>query len=729
MLMNRRTFLQITALAGGGMFVGMAFRPYALGQGWADPPNDANAFIAIHPDGTVTLKAKNPEIGQGVKTTLPMLIAEELEVDWKSVRVEQADLDSRYGGQNTGGSTGVPANWIPMRQVGAATRQVLMIAAARSWGVPEEECYASSGRIHHRPSDRALSYAELASAAAALPMPELSQVKLKDPKDYKIVGQSIMGVDVPDIVRGKPVFGSDFYLPGMLYAVYEKCPVLGGKVVQANVEAIKKLPGIRDAFVVEGADIRGPVLPGEPGLEPGVAIVAESWWTAQAARKKLKITWNEGSFAAQSTTEITKRATELSQQVPARTLKADGDADNALREAAKQVEGAYSYPFIAHAALEPRNTTARYQDGKLEIWTTSQTPAAGRKLVSKTLGIAESAITIHLQRAGGGFGRGLYNDYMAEVAWIARKVVAPIKLLWSRADDMAHDYYRPGGFHFLKGGLDSSGKIVAWRDHFVTFGDGDRFAPDCMLNPNQYPLGLIPNFGFHTSVMPLGLRTGALRAPGANTYAFVIESFLDELAHTAGKDPVQFRLDLLSQQSRLDKPNIDQGRLRRVLEQVAENSGWGKRTLAQGRGLGVAAHFSFHGYFAEVVELSVSPQKAVQLHKIWVCGDVGSQIVNPSGALAQVEGGVIDGLGEIMGQEITLEKGRVVQTSYLQHPMARMRNVPPIDTQFIKSEHPPTGLGEPALPPILPAVCNAIFAATGERIRSLPLSKSGFSWA
>lgn len=729
MLMNRRSFLQITAVAGGGMLVGMNFKPLALGQRKGPPPLVPNAFVRIAPDGTVTIMAKNPEIGQGVKTMLPMLIAEELEVDWKSVKVEQADLDARFGAQNTGGSTGVPANWVPMRQVGAATRQVLITAAAQIWGVPEPECYASSGHVYHRPSNRSLSYTELSQKAAALPMPELGQAKLKDPKDYKIIGQSIPGVDVPDIITGKPIFGSDFSLPGMLYAAYEKCPVLGGKVVQANVDVIKKIPGVRDAFLVEGTDISTPMVPGEPGLEPGVAIVADSWWIAQSARKKLKIMWNEGPYASQSSTEFARKALELSKQPPARTLKTNGDVDEALKGAVKQIEGEYFYPFIAHGALEPRTTTAHYKDGKMEIWTTSQTPAAGRRLVAKTLGIDESQITIHLQRAGGGFGHGLYNDYMAEVAWIAKKVDAPVKLLRARDEDMTHDYYRPGGFHFLKGGLDASGKVVAWRDHFVTFGEGERFSPACNQNPDQYPCGLIPNFGFHTSVMPLGIKTGALRAPGANTYAFIVESFLDELAHAAGKDPVQFRLDLLAQTSTESKPNINQERLRTVLQMVAEKSGWGKRSLPKGTALGVAAHFSFHGYFAEVVELSVSPQKAVQINRIWACGDVGSQIINPSGALAQVEGGIMEGLGQVMGQEITLERGRVMQANYFQHPMARIRNTPPLELHFVKSENPPTGLGEPALPPLLPAVCNAIFAATGERVRSLPLSKSGFSWA
>ncbi len=751
MAINRRSFLQVTALSGGAMMLGWHVvepRP-ASAQAQTPPPFDAKAFIKIASDGTITLVSRNPEIGQGIKNMLPMLIAEELEVDWRSVKVEQADFDPKYGLQTTGGSRAASNNWTPMRQVGAAGKQMLIAAAAKSWGVPEAECFASNGRVYHRATDRSKGYGELAAAAAALPVPDLKNLKLKEPASYKIIGQRTSGVDVPDIAVGKPIFGIDFTMPGMLYAVYHKCPVFGGKVVSANLDDIKKLPGVKHAFVAEGTVKVGPVIEGDPGLEPGIAIVADTWWAAQSARKQLKVQWDEGSAAKQSSADFARRAQELSKDSSARTLKADGDVEAALKTA-KVVEAAYSYPFISHAPLEPRNCSAHFHDGKLEFWSTTQLPARGRTLVSKTLGIPESDIWIHLLRAGGSFGRGLTNDYMVEVGHIAKTIGVPVKLVWSREDDMTHDYYRPGGFHFLKGGVDGSGKLVAWSNHFVSYGEGDKFSSSASIAPTEFPSGFVPNYSMYSSVMPLELKTGALRAPGANSQCFVFQSFIDELAHAAGKDPVAFRRELLGEPGKqlvagAAKPKVenepsptkegakhqsyDVARARGVIDLAVEKSGWGKRKLPQGTAMGIAFHYSFQGYFAHVAEVTVSPNKAIKVNKVWACGDVGSQIINPSGAEAQVQGAVIDGLSELMAQEITLEAGKVVQTNYDKHPLLRFRQAPKIEVYFAKTDNPPTGLGEPALPPLLPAVCNAIFAASGHRVRELPLSKNGFSWA
>ena len=736
MTVSRRNFLRVSALAGGGMMIAVHLDGVAelLAQPGGGASLSPNSFIKITPDGVITIIAKNPEVGQGVKTSMVMLIAEELDVDFNAIKIEQAEVDaSKYGPQNAGGSTATPTNWEPLRRVGAAGRQMMVTAAAQTWGVPEAELTTASGRVLHSASNRSASYGELSTKAATLTPPDLKSVTLKDPKTYKIIGKTTKRVDAKDIVTGKPIYGIDLALPNMLHAVFEKCPVFGGKAVSANLDEIKAMPGVRHAFLVEGGS-------NLTGLLSGVAIVADSWWQAKTARDKLTVKWDEGATAAQNSAGFAAKAEEMRNQPPQFSIRQDGDVDGTLASAAKVVEGYYSYPFISHAPLEPQNCTAHFRDGKLEIWSNSQTPQNGKRMVSQLLSLPETEITLHMLHGGGGFGRRLNNDYMVEAAWIAKQVgTVPVKLQWTREDDMRHDFYRPGGFHYLKGSVDASGAINAWRGHFLSYGEGERFVASANIPATEFPAGFVPNFAIHVSNQPLGVPTGALRAPRSNAVAWVYQSFIDELAHAAGKDPLQFRLDLLAKPRQPmtvapgGKPQDDGFRAERmaaVLKMVGEMSGWGTRQLPKGTALGIACHYSHRGYFAEVAEVTVGADKAVKVNKVWVAGDVGRQIINPGHAENQVQGSVIDGLAELMAQEITIENGRTVQSNFNNFQLIRHSQAPPqIEVKWSLSDNAPTGIGEPALPPILPAVCNAIFTATGQRVRSLPLTNSGYRWA
>ncbi len=745
MRMDRRTFLQLTALAGGGMALELYRAPLARAQRpGAAPDLSPQTFIRIAPDGVVTIMARASESGQGMRNMLPMLIAEELDVEWKDVRVQQAELNEKiYGPQFSGGSANTPTGWEPMRRVGAAGRQLLITAAAQTWGVPESECTTRSGKVIHAASGRSLGYGELAARAAALPAPELSKVKLKDPKDYRIIGHSQAGVDTHGIVTGKPLFGIDVEVPGMLYAAIEKAPVFAGKVKSANIDQIKALAGVRHVLTIDGGITPAAFTPWEPGMEPGIAIVADSWWQAQQARDELKVEWDLGPAAKQSTDGFHARAAELLAATPANTLRKYGDVDGALKSAAKTVEATYQYPFIAHVTMEPQGATAHWKDGKLEMWSTSTLPVDGRGLVARTLGIQESDITTHMVRSGGSFGRRLQNDYLVEAAWIAKHVDAPVKLLWSREDDIAHDPFRPGGTVGLKAGLDAQGKLTAWRHHLVTFGDDKHATSGGGIGQDTYPAGFPPAYGLYTSMQPLMQRTGALRAPGDNAYCWVAQSFLDEVAHEAGRDPLEFQLELLSNKQAPwtsgehdavgDHEPTGQSvlipeRFKGVLELVAEKSGWAKRSKTPGSGMGIAAWFCHLGYFAEVVEVSVDAQNKVKVLQVWAAGDVGSQIINPAAAESMAFGGVIEGMSHL-GQEITIVDGQVQQTNFHNHSIMRMRQAPKMEVYWRKTDYAPTGLGEPTLPPTLPAITNAIFAATGKRIRTIPLQKNGFSWA
>ena len=725
---DRRTVLKASLLAGGGLALDILIPVPVLATGPTRAPAagtgsiaELSAFVSIAPDGTVTIVSKNPEIGQGVKTSLPMMVADELDCDWKQVRIVQGAFDpKRYGDQSAGGSEATPENWVPMRRAGAAARAMLIQAAALKWRVPAAELTTSEGRILQRGSSRSIGYGEVASLAATLTPPDLKTIRLKEPRQFTIIGQPMVGVDSAKIVRGEPAFGGDTRLPGMLYAVYEVAPANGGRLVKADTDAAKAAQGVKHVIPIVGN--------GDPdhGLVDGVTIVASNWWLANQARSKLVIEWDVSAAKGHSTKEYQAKADAALAAGSGALLRLDGDPQAKLAAAAKRVTARYEYPFIAHAPMEPQNCTARYQDGEFEIWAPSQDPADGLEVLQKALGIAPQKVTLHMLRAGGGFGRRLMNDYMVQVAAIAKSVPGiPIQLRWSREDDMRRDFYRPGGWHSFEAGLDTHGQLIAFTDHFVTFSDGKRPKRGASLTLGMPPAGLIKHLRYSQSMIPTVLNTGWMRAPEANTLCFASQSFLDEVALAAGTDLPNLMLTLLGERREIPAANhappFDTGRARDVIEKVVQISSWMEKPTQPGRAKGFAFYFSYRGYFAEVVEASVLGGD-VTVHKVWVAGDIGSQIVNPMGAENQVHGAVIDGLAQALaGQAIEFIDGVPQQSNFHDFPLARMPITPEIEIAWVRSDKSPTGLGEPALPPVIPAVTNAIFAATGTRIRSLPV--------
>ena len=703
-VMDRRHFITVSALAGGGLLIGMHVR---LGELDAAEPLAAsaadfapNVFISISSSGAVSLIAPNSEMGQGVKTSLPMILAEELDVAWEQVTITQGDLNPAYGRQMSVGSQSTPTNFAPMRRAGATARAMLVQAAAQTWGVPASECTTESGTVIHRASNRRATYGELATKAASLTPP--ANVPLKDPKDFKLLGTRVPGVDNPKIVTGAPLFGIDVQLPGMLYATYTKCPVFGGKVVSANIDVVKARPGVRDAFVLDGIE----------GLPSGVAIVADSTWNAFSATKALQVQWNEGATVRQNSVEMAKQAEVLATLVSA----------PALPDGAKAVKAVYHYPFLAHATLEPQNCTAVFRNGVMEMWAPSQIPSVGQGLVARGLGLAPKDIVVHITRLGGGFGRRGSNEFSIEVGAIAKKLEGtPVKLMWTREHDFAHDNYRSNGWHYFTAGVDGAGKVVALHDAFVKMqgGPGD-------MSATGFPFNAIPGSQVSSSKLPGGIPTGYWRAPGDNGNVWATQCFVDELAHAAGRDPLAFTLDLLgaaSSQSGFDAP-----RMTSVLKLATEKAGWGQQR-PRGEGQGFAITRTMGAYVAVVADVVVSRDGGLVIRKITAAVDAGT-IINLSGAEAQVQGAILDGISAAWFQKITIERGAAAQTNFNDYSMLRMYDSPRLmEVHFVKSAAPPTGLGEPGLPAAAPAVCNAVFAATGRRIRTLPIISESLKWS
>jgi isoquinoline 1-oxidoreductase beta subunit len=698
---SRRSFLKVTALAGGGIMLGFHAMARAAEEQLAGEVFAPNAFLKIDSNGLITLMSPNPEVGQGIKTSMPMLVAEELEADWTKVVVEQTPLNTTlYTRQVAGGSGSIRSSWEPFRKAGAAARQMLIEAGARTWQVSIDECYADKGMVIHKPSGNKLGYGELAAKAVKIAVPP--EIKLKDPKDYKLIGTRVRNVDTRSIVTGQSLYGIDTKREGMLYAFVARPPAFGKKLKSVDDTAARAIPGVKNVVRWENK----------------VAVLATSTWLAKKGRDALKVEW-EDDGRLDSTEGLTEEFKKLVQQKHKEPKRKDGDVEAALTGATKVLESTFEAPFLSHAAMEPMNFFADVRDDKIEVHGPTQTPARTRTDVAKALGVAEDKVFVGMTRQGGGFGRRLQSDYSVEAAMVSSLAKVPVQVMWTREDDQQGGFYRPMGMYRYRAAIDAKGELSAW--YLIAVGVNQANAS----RENSFPAGAVPNFQVDTHNFESKITVGPWRAPNHNFIAFTEESFIDEIAHELKKDPVAFRLELLdrARNNWFGKVEYDVERYKAVVKMAAEMGKWGK----QGENniyKGFGAHFSFGTYVAQVADVSIVNGK-VRVHKVYCAVDCG-RVINYAGAENQIEGGIVDGIGHALYGELTFDKGAAEQKNFNSYKMIRMADAPEIEVQFVKNDISPMGLGEPCLPPVTAAVANAVFAATGQRLRKLPVSLTTF---
>ena len=708
---SRRDFLRWSTLAGAGLVMRVPLLASAKAASVA--AFAPSQWLQIGSDGAVTLVVARSEMGQGVRTSLAMILAEELEADWKSISIQQASPGPEFEDMNTGGSDSIESSWLPLRRAGAAAREMLIEAAARSWRVDRSACRAERGAVTHPPTGRKTTYGRLVPLAAKIPVPK--DPPLKDPKDFRIVGTRIRRVDGPAIVGGRARYGLDTRVPNMLFAAVARCPVKGGKVLRFDGRKAKAVSGVIGVMKVE----------------TGVAVVARDSWSAQSGCDLLEIEWDEGPNASLTTQELWGRIDEA---VPSagHVSRREGDASSALAGAATRMSATYRDAFAAHGSVEPQNTTARVDSSGCEIWSPTQNPQRVQKEAAKLLSIPPETVKVHVTLMGGGFGRRLAADYAVEAVDVARAAKQPIQLVWSRKDDFLHDRLHPAGRVDLEAGLDASGRIVAWTHRFTSFHLSmfGPFDPNSVDEPDVDPWGgydtpyLIPNLRAEWLFVESPIHTGAWRSVFYPPNVFARECFLDEIAHRTERDPLELRRELLSGSFPYAMRQVDRAQLATVLELAAEKAGWetalpnrpGRRS-----GRGIACNV-YHGrtHLAHVADVSVGAKGDVRVHRIVTATDCG-QVINPLGLEGQVESGVAWGLSYALKSEITIEKGRVAQSNFRDYPVLAIDEMPQVEVYTVPSSKPPRGFGEQPVPPVAPAVANAIFAATGKRVRKLPI--------
>ena len=700
--LSRRTVLKGGLALGAGLTVGFhapAGRLSAQAQVFAP-----NAWVRIDRDGLVTIISGQSEMGQGTLTTLGMIVADELEADWSRVKIEQGGTNPVFGNPNmrgaqiTVGSRSIRDHVGTWRRAGAAAREMLMGAAAKKWGVPVDEVYGEQGMVYHRPTGRKFTYGELVDEAAQQPVPQNPKLKTKD--QFKLIGKNVPRRDTPDKVTGRAMFGIDTIVPGMLVATVQRCPVFGGKVKSFDATRAKAVKGVSGVIQVTG----------------GIGVVADTYWHARRGREALQITWDEGPNANLTSAEISRTYAQLATQ-PGKVARRDGDPAKALGEAARKLEAVYEVPFLAHATMEPMNCTAHVQADRCDVWVATQNQTGTQARAMQITGLPREKVLVHTTFLGGGFGRRAETDFVADAVELSKAVGAPVKVIWSREDDMQHDFYRPATYNVFRAGLDASGVPTAWTHRIV---GPSLFIPRRMqLPPNGIDPSAVegaanqpyafPNFEVDWIYKDFGVPVGFWRSVGASQNAFIVESFIDELAHAAKKDPFEYRRDLLG------KSPKHKG----VLERVAKEAGWGT-PLPPGRARGIAVALSYGSYAAEVAEVSLTPDGKVKVYRVVCAVDTGFA-ANPGQIKAQMEGGIVYALTAALYGEITIDRGRVVQSNFHDYPMLRIDETPRVEVHVMESGDFVGGAGEPGVPPLAPAVTNALYALTGKRVRTLPI--------
>ena len=726
--LHRRDFLKTGATAGVALLVGLRLPVRAAddpAQAQEKPAvNPFNAWVRITPDNRVTLILDKSEMGQGVMTSLPMILADELCVDWKQVGIEQAPTNPKIYDHGTGGSGSVAGSWLRLRQAGAAAREMMITAAAARWNVNRDTCVAQDGGVLHGARKNSFTYGQLVADASKLPVPDPKTVPLKNSNSFTIVGKDIARVEVKDKVDGNAKFGIDSRTPGMQFAVVARCPVFGGKVKSFDASKAKSIAGVRDVILIDA-------IPKGAFSAGGVVVLADNSWAAIQGRDALQIEWDEGSAKSESTESLLKQMKENAAK-PGKVMRNEGDADSAFAGATKKVEATYEFPFAPHATMEPMNCTVQIRPDGAEAWVPTQAPQWAQDIIAGVSGLPHEKVVVHTTLMGGGFGRRYQGDFVMEAAQVAKATGKPVMVLWTREDDMQHDFYRPASYHKLQGAVSANGKLACWK-HFQTSTSIDAmWSEKGTETPENSEFGTAafipyqtPNYRVEYTLAKSSVPRAWWRSVEHSSSGFVVESFVDELAAAAGADPVEFRLRLIGgDRSIPDFTNPKEGkplntaRLKGVLKLAAEKGAWGS-PIPAGVGRGVAAYYSFETYTACVAEVSVK-SGVVKVNRLVYAVDCGRPI-NPDGIRAQVESAAIYGLSAALHDAITIKDGRVEQANFNDYDMPRIPETPKTEVFVVQSTEEPTGIGEPGLPVVTPAVCNAIYSLTKKRIRRFPI--------